>query len=1041
MRQFLVQQPYYLMNMKKNSIYLLFSVVSLPFFSFSQLKEVEALIESQDLRRHYIDAENPQEFKISKSLYVNPFIGTGGHGHTYPGASLPFGMMQLSPDTRYDGWDGCSGYHYSDSLIYGFSHTHLSGTGVPDYCDLLFVPQSGKPKIDPGYLSKKGYGSRFHHSQERATPGFYEVYLEDEEINVRLSVSERCGMHEYTFLDDSKERYILIDLDHRDKLLNSDFEIIDMNTIQGSRISESWAKEQHLYFYLNTSVPFEKSKIISDKGKHKLLLKFPSNTSNLYIKVGISAVDKIGARQNLESEIPDWDFNGLKAKASKKWNNELNKINYQASEEDMITFYTALYHTFLNPNIFSDFDGRYRGRDNNIYQLDDDNQQFTVFSLWDTYRATHPLFTLVQQERTNQFIATFLRQFEIGGDLPVWELAANETECMIGYHSVSVIADAFVKGIQNYDAEYALNAMIYTSKINEFGKSQFRKNGFISSSDEPESVSKTLEYAYDDFCIAEMAKSMGKMDVYQQYYNSSLNFINLYDPSTKFMRARKGGLWYQPFDPAEVNFNYTEANSWQYSLYAPHGIDILTELMGGRDSLEAWLDRLFNTNMKLSGRHQVDITGLIGQYAHGNEPSHHIAYLYNYTNTPYKTQLYVDSILKTMYSNFPDGLSGNEDCGQMSSWYVLSALGLYQIAPGDAWYEFGRPIMDEATINLESGKKLNIKTINNSPDNKYIQSITWNNKKWEMNQIHHSTLIEGGDLVFTMGIEPASEKRSINNSAMDKSMILSFNFTPSPFFLNDKQIFEDSLIVSIGNHVSLHKENAVIEYRFKNDTTNIFTYTSPFTITESTTIEARRLNYIQPQVDGAMPNITLKYSPWVQANFIKSDSNVEIVMQNSFDNQYAAGGKNALIDGVRGGNEFRTGDWQGYYGKNIIAEITFDEPKLLSEIGLSCLMDMKSWIFLPEQIKISYSLDGEQFLNLDPIVTNYKFASNVKSPTSIPSFSSYVGSANYEFYRTLENKTLIKKIKIEVVNFGKCPEWHLGSGNDTWLFADEIIFR
>lgn len=1034
-------QPYCLMNMKKIKIYILSLLGLLPLITFSQVKQADALIVAQETRKNYINFENQQANKISKSLYVNPFIGTGGHGHTYPGASLPFGMMQLSPDTRYEGWDGCSGYHYSDSIIYGFSHTHLSGTGVPDYCDLLFVPQSGKPKINPGYLEKNGYGSKFHHAQERASPGFYEVYLEDEEINVRLTVSERSGMHEYTFLGDSKDKYILIDLDHRDKLLNSDFEIIDDNTIRGSRISEAWAKEQHFYFYLSTSIPFENSKIINDKGRHKLLLKFPSNTSTLLIKVGMSSVDKAGAQKNLEAEIPDWEFNDLRANASRKWNDELNKIDYQASEEDKITFYTALYHSFLNPNIFSDIDGQYRGRDNEIHKLEGDSKQYTVFSLWDTYRATHPLFTIVQQKRTTEFVNTFMSQYFLGFDLPVWELAANETDCMIGYHSVSVIADAFIKGINGYNAEDALKAMVFTSKINELGKQFFRKNGFISSGDEPESVSKTLEYAYDDFCIAEMARYMGKMDVYQEYYNSCFNFINLYDPSTKFMRARRGGLWIQPFDPSEVNFNYTEANSWQYSLYAPHAIDVLSELIGGKDSLELWLDRLFTTNMELSGRHQVDITGLIGQYAHGNEPSHHMAYLYNFTNTPHKTQFYVDKILKEMYKNTPDGLSGNEDCGQMSSWYVLSALGIYQITPGHAWYEFGRPMMDEATINLESDKKLIIKTVNNSHENKYIQSITWNGKIWEMNQIHHSTIIEGGELVFTMGPKPSHEKRSISNGAIDKNMMLSFAFTPSPFFLNSNSIFEDSMSVSIGHHQSFFKEKVAIEYRFSEDTTRIFNYTLPFTINESTSIEARRVNYIGTQVDYGMPSTTINKSPWVKADYFKRNPNVQLLLETPFDNQYAAGGQNALIDGVRGGNEFRTGDWQGYNGKNIIAEISFDNPMLVGEIGLSCLMDMKSWIFLPSQINMSYSVDGEKFIQLDPIVTNYKLASNVQSPTLIPSFSTYVGSENYEFYRTLENKTLVKKIRIEAINFGKCPEWHLGNGNDTWLFTDEIIFR
>lgn len=1014
--------------MKKISLIL---YTLLAFSCFTQNKSVDALKGQQDVRKKYIDKEiQPGQYATSKSLYVDPFIGTGGHGHTYPGASAPFGMMQLSPDTRYEGWDGCSGYHYSDSIIYGFSHTHLSGTGVPDYCDLLIVPQSGTPKTTPGYVDPtKGYGDRFSHKQENASPGFYEVKLLGQQINVRLTVTERAGFHEYTFLNKKGKKFILIDLDHRDKLHSQNIKIHNKKTISGFRVSESWASNQHFYFHLELSVPFEKSRVIDKNGQHKLLLTFPVNTEKIMVRVGMSAVDENGAKNNLTSEIIDWDFNAVRAKTVRSWDKELGAIDFKTKDtKAMINFYTALYHTFLQPNIFSDVDGRYRGRDNLVHTISEEIPQYTVFSLWDTYRGTHPLYTLIQQKRTNEFIHTFLRQFQQGGDLPVWELAGNETECMIGYHSVSVMADAYAKGIKGYNAENALSAMVYTSKFNELGKHYFRKNGFIGSGDEPESVSKTLEYAYNDFCIAEMAKSMGRMDVYQEYYNSSFNFINLYDPSTKFMRARRGGMWYQPFDPFEVNFNYTEANSWQYSLYAPHAIDVLAELMGGKDTLESWLDRLFTTKMELSGRHQVDITGLIGQYAHGNEPSHHMAYLYNFTNSAHKTQFYVDKILKEMYDNTPDGLSGNEDCGQMSAWYVLSSMGMYQVTPGYAWYEFGRPIMDEATINLESGKKLIIKAKNNSPENKYIQSITWKGKKWEMNQIHHSTIIEGGELVFNMGSEPSKETRSISNSAMDKNMILSMKFTPSPFFLSENRIFDDSISVSLGHHPPLHKENVVLEYRYSDDTAKIYTYSGPFTINKSISIQARRVNYIGPQMPGAMPSITINHSPWVQADYVKRDKTVSLALRSEYSNQYAASGPNTLIDGVHGGNEFRTGEYQGFWAQDLIAEVTFDSPRKLKEIGISCLQDMKSWIFYPSAIEIEISFDGTTFLKLPKV-------------SAIPEYNSYVGPNNMDFIERTNTDTPIKSFRIKAINHGKCPEWHLGVGSDTWLFSDELIFR
>ena len=1027
--------------MKANLISTLF--IGFGCFVFGQPTGVDAVKASQDIRKKYIDFSTPPSNATSKSLFVDPFIGTGGHGHTFPGATAPFGMMQLSPDTRYEGWDGCSGYHYSDSIIYGFSHTHLSGTGVPDYGDLLIVPQVGYPKLTPGYLDPKGYGSRFSHEQENASPGYYEVKLLDQNINVRLTVSERAGMHEYNFGKQKGKRFILIDLDHRDKLLNYSLNIKDKYTISGSRISQAWANEQHFYFYLKTNVPYEKAKLLTKNGQHKLLLTFNAKTEKILIKVGMSGVDEAGAKSNLEKEIVDWNFDMLRAETVRKWNEELNKIAIQTKDTKvMVNFYSALYHTFIQPNLWSDVDGRYRGRDNQIHMITDNIPQYSVFSIWDTYRAANPLYTLIQPKRTNDFITTFLRQYEQGGDLPVWELAGNETECMIGYHSASIIADAYLKGINGFDAEKALKAMIFTSQIDELGKKQFHEKGFISSGDEPESVSKTLEYAYDDFCIASMATRMGKMNVYQSYYKSSLNFINLYDPKTKFMRARRDGAWYSPFEPSEVNFNYTEANSWQYSLYAPHAVDLLGEMMGGKDSLETWLDRLFTTTSVLSGRDQADITGLIGQYAHGNEPSHHMAYLYNYTNAPHKTAEYVDQILNEMYSPKPDGYSGNEDCGQMSAWYVMSALGLYQVAPGHPLYDFGRPLIDEAIIQLGEGKVLKIKTVNNSSDNKYVQSIKLNGQNWTMNGCAHSTLMQkNGELIFEMGSKPNNNGRSSVGSPVTKEIAMNMRFAPSPFFRVENRIFDDQMFVEIGHQAPINWETINIEYRYTSDTTKVFEYKAPISITESTELETRQVSVISSRDPNAMPGYDVSVSPWVKASFIKRDKNVSLNLKSEFANQYAASGPNTLIDGVEGTKEFRTGDWQGFYAKDVVTEVTFETPRVLKEIGISCLQDMKSWIFYPSSIEMEISYDGITYEKLESIGTNNTIASNVNTPTLIPAFSDYVGPTIADFYRPTGTSKAIKAVRIVAKNFGKCPEWHLGAGNDTWLFTDELIFR
>lgn len=998
---------------------LLSIVIGVSLNSFGQIESLRA---AQDTRKQYISPSLQKERTFTKTQYVNPFIGTGGHGHTYPGASVPFGMMQLSPDTRHDGWDGCSGYHYSDSIIYGFSHTHLSGTGVPDYCDLLISPQYGNPKIDPGYSHPGGYGLSFKHEDESAMPGFYSVKMDEGKVSAKVTVTERAGIHEYQFFEKKGKKFLLIDLDHRDKVLDYCINLEDKHTISGKRISQAWANEQHFYFYIELSEDYQKARIFDKDGRHKLLLIFPKQTEKISVRIGISAVDTKGAKLNLLQEIPDWSFPLIHKAATEKWETELSKVYFYSKDNSVMTnFYTALYHSFLNPNIFSDHDGRYRGRDNQVHQLEDmSDRQFTVFSLWDTYRATHPLFTLTQQHRTRAFVNTFLRQYKEGGDLPVWELAGNETECMIGYHSVSVIADAYLKGLLNGNEESLLEAMIATSNFDEFGKKAFANNGFISTGDEPESVSKGLEYAYDDFCIAQMlsnysdTKNTPLSNRISEYKNRSLHFMNYYDPTTKFMRGRRSGQWHVPFDPAEVNFNYTEANSWQYSLYAPHAVGVLSNLFGGKDSLEAWLDRLFSTESDLAGRHQVDITGLIGQYAHGNEPSHHMAYLYNYTNAPYKTQLYVDSIFNTMYTNLPDGLSGNEDCGQMSSWYVLSALGLYQIAPGNPYYEIGRPLMEQAKFELENGSTFVFKTNNNSASNKYIQKIELNGKVIERLYLHHDEIVNGGQIVFTMGSNPNLELANYEH-APTLSEIPS-DFVTAPYFENEERIFEDNMEIKLN---VINSENCIIHYTtdgsnpLESQTTLI--YRTPFTINKSTTIKA--VTTKGKSVSGLISN-----------SFVKKNDNVSIKIDAQYDNQYAANGDFTLIDGIRGNNEFRTGDWQGYWAQPFSATISFQKPVSLSEVGIGALSDMKSWIFLPREITYEISTDGSTFQTIGVVMNKDEFESDM-----YPHHRDYVQKTN-----TTEP---IKAIRVSVQTVTKCPSWHLGDGNNTWLFIDEIFFK
>lgn len=603
------------------------------------------------------------------SKYVNPYIGTGGHGHTFPGATVPFGMVQLSPDTRIDGsWDGCGGYHYSDSVIYGFSHTHLNGTGISDYGDIMLMPTMGKPSLD-----KKDYSSSFSHANEKTSAGYYAVMLDDDAINSELTATTRTGFHRYTFIKGGQAN-IILDLNHRDRLLMGEIRVIDSKTIEVMRRSEAWARDQYIYARIEFSVPMEITAVnnnafapakVTDKffAGSLLALSFSKQVKageQILVKVALSLTGYEGAAKNMQAELPGWDFEAVKANAEKLWDKELCKIEIGETDTDKLAvFYTALYHTMMQPNIAMDVDGMYRGRDNGIHKADGFDY-YTVFSLWDTFRAAHPLYTLIDKKRTADFINTFLAQYEQGGRLPVWEFASNETDCMIGYHSVSVMADAMAKGIQGFDYEKAFEAAKHSAMLDHLGLEAYKKNGFISIDDEHESVSKTLEYAYDDWCIAQMAQITGHKDDYQYFMKRSQNWKNLFDPQTGHMRPKRNGGWDKPFDSREVNNNFTEGNSWHYTFFVPQDIQGLIDAFGGPEKFEAKLDEMFAAPSETTGRVQPDVTGLIGQYAQGNEPSHHMAYLYNYVGKPEKTKEKIHFILDNFYKNTLTGSSATK---------------------------------------------------------------------------------------------------------------------------------------------------------------------------------------------------------------------------------------------------------------------------------------------------------------------------------------------------------------------------------------------
>ena len=1047
--------------------------------------------------------------------WVNPFIGTGGHGHTFPGATMPFGMVQLSPDTRIDNWDGSSGYHYSDDVIYGFSHTHLSGTGIPDGCDILLMPTNGDNETLPALLnpSLNSNVSKFSHENEKAEPGYYSVLLDKHNIFAELTSTKRVGLHRYKF--SSKDRAnITLDLGWRDKVLETKYELVNPTRIEGFRSSSSWAKNQTVFFVLELSTAYDKNSVTSWQGipgpqpralKQAIALRVnPPEDGQVLVKVAISYVSIEGARKNLEAELPGWDFDKVRADAKAAWNKELSKIEVSGGTDEQTTnFYTALYHTMVQPNVFNDVDGRYLGHDRKINQLpgyaaasprsaavplaerrssaspsaaldspsgyaaasqnrrqsrkDKNNQprkstafplsdgqspknphsalrtpqseHYTVFSLWDTFRAAHPLYTIIDQKRTVDYINSFIRIYEQGGRLPVWELWGEETDTMIGYHAVSVIADAMAKGIKGFDYEKAYKAAKHSADLDHFGLAGYKKRGYISMEDENESVSRTLEYAYNDWCIAQMAqvmmskkkqaveisgytsgfdiKQLGRYEIdHQEFFKRARYFENLFDPKTGFFRAKKNGGFVEPFSPTEVNFGFTEGNSWQYSFFVPHDVSKLMELMGGREKFVAKLDEMFTTNAKLSGREQADLTGLIGQYAHGNEPSHHITYLYNYAQEPWKTQKYVRKIMDEFYKNAPDGLIGNEDCGQMSAWYIMSAGGFYPVNPGDNAYAFGTPLFPEMIYRLENGKTFTVRAKNISAKNIYILNAKLNGAPHKKAFITHEDILRGGVLEFSMTDQPV--ETAFNEFPISS---VAANTVAVPVITGERT-FAESTSVTLATLTPTAKIYFTTDGSVPTKDSKI--YSAPFTIDRTTTVKAI--------ATGA--NNTTSFP--VESVLTKRPHDWTVKVIYGYSTQYTGGGDNAIVDGIRGTVNFASGEWQGVQGKPYEAVVDLKRETEIGALGGSFLQVVGPWIWMPDRIEFETSNDGTNFARVAEIKP--AFPQRETTPTA------------KEFTQKI-TPTKTRYVRIRAFNIGKIPSWHLGAGGDPWIFVDEIIIR
>lgn len=706
--------------------------------------------------------------------YVNPFIGTGAidgglSGNNYPGATSPFGMIQLSPDTsEAPNWGDASGYDYNRNTIFGFSHTRLSGTGASDLIDITLMPTSS------GRTS-----SAFTHDEEKARPGYYQVMLKDENINAELTTTQRNGIHRYQY-PAGKDAEIILDMDHSaDKgswgrrIINSQIRILNDHAVEGYRIITGWAKLRKIYFYMEFSSPIltstlrdggrvhENTAVINGTNLHGCFRFGQLNGKPLTCKVALSSVSMENARQNMEQEAPHWDFDRYVAAADADWEKQLGKIEVKGTEVQKEIFYTALYHTMIQPNTMSDVNGEYMAADYTTRKVANNETHYTTFSLWDTFRASHPLYTLLEPERVTDFVKSMIRQYEYYGYLPIWQLWGQDNYCMIGNHSIPVITDAILKGIPGIDMEKAYEA-VYNSSVTSHTNSPFEvweKYGFMPENIQTQSVSITLEQAFDDWCVAQLAAKLNKDADYQRFHKRSEYYRNLFHPKTKFFQSKNDkGEWIEPFDPYQYGGNgghpFTEGNAWQYFWYVPHNIQALMELTGGTKAFEQKLDTFFTSTYK-SEQMNHNASGFVGQYAHGNEPSHHVAYLYNFAGQPWKTQKYVSHILNTLYNNTSSGYAGNDDCGQMSAWYVFSAMGFYPVNPADGRYIIGSPLLDECTLKLAGNKEFRIRTIRKSPEDIYIQSVTLNGKKHKDFFITHQDIMNGGTMVFKMGKKPS----------------------------------------------------------------------------------------------------------------------------------------------------------------------------------------------------------------------------------------------------------------------------------------------
>lgn len=987
--------------------------------------------------------------KSDPAQYVDPFIGTDAHGHTFPGATTPFGLVQVSPDTDTQGWDWCSGYHSSDSSIIGFSHTHLSGTGGADLGDILLMPGYGAVKLEPGTKADpgSGYRSRFSHSSEKASPGYYSVYLEDPRVRVELTATPHTGVHRYTYTN-STDQYVILDLRHgiQDNVHSAAFRQVDDHTIEGWRRSNGWAADHTVYFRAEFSRPIRQIRsridgidttgLSNGEGKRVVLAILPNGHSKeLEVRVGISTVDLAGAAANLQAEASGKKFDKLEDKARKLWNHELGKIRVSGGTTDERTiFYTALYHSFIAPNLLSDVDGRYLGADKQIHSrtAQDSLPNYGLFSTWDTFRALQPLLTLVQPETNAAIVRSMLRYYEQTGRLPVWDLHMNENNCMIGYHSVPIIVDAYLKGqIPDSLGALALEATVHSAMQDYYGGlPYYRAMGYLPSDKENNSVSKALEYAYDDWCIAQLAKQLGNDSLYRVFIRRAQFYKNHFDPQDGFFKGRYAtGQFRTPFDPTEISIlgqgDFTEGSAWHYRFFAPQDINTHIAMMGGDSAYMAAIDTMFESE-STTADHSPDVSGLIGQYAHGNEPSHQVAYLYAYAGAPWKTQERIAEIKQTLYTTSRDGLCGNEDCGQMSAWYVLSAMGFYPVTPGSGIYVLGTPTFPEVTLRMANGRAFTVAAKGLKGDgnskNIYIQSAEYNGQPYTKSYITHEMIEAGGKLVLHMGHTPnpsfgsATDDRPVSQIPAEDALTaeqLLEDVIFEPYLPDTLHVFGPTQVVYPQLYMAEPGTRIVYTTDGSEPTAQSTTATpNGILLTRDTHLKLRAVT-----ADGRISN-TKAY------RFYKSLLHgATVTLDKEPSAPYVNGGAASLVDFALGGDSYVRPQWIGFDGINLSGTIDMGRVRALSHVGFNAANAPGSWIVLPRDAIFEFSVDGTHYYRPVAITT---------------ADSRTAGDGAHYFGTSIPGGVSARYIRFNIRN-GELPAWHIGAGNPAWMFVDEIM--